>query len=264
MRYETEKAWIEDKINTSVLSLEADREDLSPQNLIARHFGLPLSENDMSWEAKKADYLLSLRVKYGAVSYLKAPVPKVIHLDLRDTIFEGNPNAQVKVIVFSDHECPFCKIMAPVLNDFYRSHSSDIALGYWPFPLQSHKQARAAAIAAYSAAQQGHFWDYNVLLYGEPTLNDATYLRLAKKINLDLAAFETCRNSDAAANYVENHYQRAISMGINGIPTIFINGRMVGGMLTQSDLESMYQEEMKPGKGPFKKAKMTPKVTPKN
>jgi protein-disulfide isomerase len=245
MRYETEKAWLDDKINQSVLSIEARREGLSPQELIAHQVGLPPSGNDTTWQAKKEAYLLGLRARYGAVSYLTPPIPKVIPIDLRDTIFEGNPNAPVKIVVFSDHECPFCQIMAPVLSDFYRSHASDIALGYWPFPLKAHKQARLAAIAAYSAAQQGRFWDYNGLLYAEPILNDATYLRLAKKINLDPVAFETCRSSSAAANYIEDHYQRASSMGINGIPTIFINGRMVGGMLTKADLEDLYQNEMR-------------------
>lgn len=245
IRYETEKAWLDDKLNQSVLDIEAGTEGLSSQELILRQIGAPHSENDTAWQARKADYLLKLRSKYNAVSYLVPPVPKVIHLDLQDTFFEGSPKAPVQIVVFSDHECPFCKIMAPVLSNFYRSHPSDIALGYWPFPLQAHKQARMAALAAYSAAQQGHFWDYNDLLYAEPILNDATYLRLAKTINLNLVAFETCVRSSAAANFIDDHYQRASSLGINGIPAIFMNGRMVGGTLTKADLENLYQNEMR-------------------
>jgi len=245
IRYGMEKEWLEKEINQSVLRLEAQRERSTPEQLIFSHVGLPASDNDHTWQIKKAAYLNGLWAKYGAITYLTPPIPKVVHFDLKDTLFEGNPRAPFQIIVFSDYQCPFCQIMAPVLSDFYQSHPSDIAIGYWPFPLQVHKQAWLAALAAYSAAQQGRFWDYNELLYTEPVLNDATYLRLAKKINLDLVAFETCRSSSAAANYIEDHYQRASSMGINGIPTIFINGRMVGGMLTKADLEGLYQEEIK-------------------
>ena len=70
----------------------------------------------------------------------------------------GNVNAAVKVIEFSDFECPFCKGFHATMKQVMTVHEKDgkIAWVYRHFPLdQIHSKARKEAQAAECAAEQG-------------------------------------------------------------------------------------------------------------
>ena len=78
----------------------------------------------------------------------------------------GDVNASVKVIEFSDFECPFCKSFHASMKQVMQSYTKDgkVAWVYRHFPIdQLHSKARKEAQAAECAGELGGnnaFWSF--------------------------------------------------------------------------------------------------------
>lgn len=80
----------------------------------------------------------------------------------------GNPNAPIKVEVFSDYECPACGrfyegTLRPMIDDYVAS--GKVYLIHRDFPLPMHKYSREAARWANAASRIGHFESVDRVLY---------------------------------------------------------------------------------------------------
>lgn len=150
----------------------------------------------------------------------------------------GNANALVKVVEFSDFECPFCKSfhasMKQVMNDYDKD--GKVAWVYRHFPLdQLHSKARKEAQAAECAAELGgntSFWAYADRLFEIAPSNNRLDLAqlsiVAKDIGLDQAKFETCLAGDHRggkfATHIEANVQDAMASGGTGTPYSLVIG----------------------------------------
>ena len=92
-----------------------------------------------------------------------------------------------------------------------------------------------AAIASESAAEQGSFWQYHDALYEESSdQGSALFLRealleLAAEVGLNGKVFESCFVSGRANDRLESDRDSAKSLGVESVPTIFINDeRFIG------------------------------------
>ena len=152
----------------------------------------------------------------------------------------GNLSAPVKLIEFSDFECPFCKAFHATLKQAMNEYgqSGKVAWVYRHFPLDSlHSKARKEAQAAECAGELGGndaFWAYANKLFEITPSNDRLDLALlpqiAKNVGLDRAKFETCLKGDKQggkfANHIEENYQDASTSGGNGTPyTVITNAK---------------------------------------
>ena len=155
-----------------------------------------------------------------------------------DDHIRGNANAPVKVVEFSDFECPFCKSfhasMKQVMNDYEKD--GKLAWVYRHFPLdQLHSKARKEAQAAECAAELGGnkaFWAYADRLFEIAPSNNRLDLAqlpiVAKDTGLDQAKFETCLAGDQRggkfATHIEANVQDAMASGGTGTPYSLVIG----------------------------------------
>jgi len=72
---------------------------------------------------------------------------------------KGSPNAQVKIIEYTDFECPYCNMAFPTIEALLVKYGEKISLEYRSFPLSFHPDAEKAAEAALCAGEQGKFWE---------------------------------------------------------------------------------------------------------
>ena len=152
----------------------------------------------------------------------------------------GNANAPVKIIEFSDFECPFCKdfhaSMRQVMNDYEKD--GKVAWVYRHFPLdQIHSKARKEAQAAECAAEVGGnkaFWTFADGLFEIAPSNNRLDLALLPKIaegmGLDKAKFAACLEGDQRggkfAAHIEANEQDAMTAGGTGTPySLVINSK---------------------------------------
>lgn len=148
----------------------------------------------------------------------------------------GDLSAPVKVVEFSDFECPFCKRVHPTLKRIVKEYgeAGKVALVYRQFPLDSlHKKARKEAQASECANELGGndaFWAYADRLFEVTPSNDGLDLsllpKIAKDTGLDRGKFETCLSGDARggkyADHIEADVQDAIASGGEGTPYIVV------------------------------------------
>jgi protein-disulfide isomerase len=148
----------------------------------------------------------------------------------------GNPNAPVKVIEFSDLECPFCQRFHFTMQQVVEDYGDQVAWVYRHFPLvQLHSKASKEAEATECAAELGGndaFWTYlDVIFEITPANNglDLTLLpQIASEIGLNQTQFETCLESERYADKVQQHLTDARNSGGTGTPYSIViaeNGR---------------------------------------
>lgn len=156
----------------------------------------------------------------GDLAYMR-PVSPEEHL-------LGNPDAKVKVVIYSDMDCAYCKdlqeTMLQILAD--EAESGNVAMAYRHFPLLDiHPNAAEHAEAAECVAEQGGntaFFRFIDQLQQGAQLDPSDYPDLVAAQGLSLSAFESCRQSDRLVPKVAADFDNAIESGATGAPYIII------------------------------------------
>lgn len=141
----------------------------------------------------------------------------------------GNPNAQVKIVEYSDMECPFCKrfhsTMQQVMDEYGKN--GKVAWVYRHFPLDSiHSQARTEAVATECASELGGsdaFWKYTDRFFELTPSNNQTDIQkvlpqIAGEIGLDVNKFNSCLTSGKYDKHIQDDLDNATATGGNGTP----------------------------------------------
>ena len=177
---------------------------------------------------------------------LEQPTIRAMKIDLTTAKISGPRDAKVQLVVFSDFECHFCRELSAVLKRVRADFPNDVMLGYRYFPVESHPRAVPAAIAAECAAEQGAFWEYHDKLYAEGgDLSEGRLAALAGELKLEAAKFSECEQSGRARGVVESSRADAIESGLAGAPALFLNGKMIGGMIAYEPLAARIKEELR-------------------
>ncbi|OGZ34887.1 MAG: hypothetical protein A3A94_03140 [Candidatus Portnoybacteria bacterium RIFCSPLOWO2_01_FULL_43_11] len=154
-------------------------------------------------------------------------IKNVRPIDSKDHI-RGNPDALVKIVEFSDTECPFCKSFHPTMQQMIEEYGKDgrVAWVYRHFPLvQIHPKAVKEAEATECANELGgnnKFWEYVDKIYeitpGNNQLDPKILPRIAKDIGLDEQKFNECLESGEYEELILNDVEDAINSGGRGTP----------------------------------------------
>jgi protein-disulfide isomerase len=104
-------------------------------------------------------------------------------------------------------------------------------------------ESRHAAEASECANEQGKFWDYHAMLFGNQqgegrgAFADRRLKAFAEALGLDTAIFNACFDSQRYAGKVRADHQQGASRGVTGTPAIFVNGNRVGNPLDFNELQ---------------------------
>ena len=136
----------------------------------------------------------------------------------------GDAKAKVTVIEFADFECPYCGAARPMLEKFAKAHP-EVRLCYLPFPLMQHPNAIPAGQAALFARDHGKFWQmYDALFENQTGLSKPKIIDLAEKLGLDGKALKKVLDSQQYVDELQGSRQNGINAGVQGTPTLFMNG----------------------------------------
>ncbi len=166
----------------------------------------------------------------------------------------GPSEAKVTIVVFSDFECPYCREFAKTLrSNVGEKYPNDVRVIFKDFPIESiHKWALAAAEAAHCLGDQkpAAFWAFHDWIFehqqevNEGNLRDKA-LNVAKDQSLDLSKVSSCIDTYATAQEVNRSLQQGAALQIQQTPTLFVNGRMIGGAIDWKTLDTVIQMELK-------------------
>jgi protein-disulfide isomerase len=96
------------------------------------------------------------------------------------------------------------------------------------FPLRSHRFARKAAAAALAAKEQGKFWEFHEkLIENHNSIDENKIQQIATELSLDMQQFTRDMNSAPVNDLIVRDLRDGRAVGIRGIPTVLVNGRIV-------------------------------------
>ena len=154
------------------------------------------------------------------------PFPTNFIFNLDGLAFQGDTNAVITMIEFSDIECPYCAAYLTetfpwIEHDYIKT--AKVRYGLLNFPLEMHPQARGAAAAVNCAGQQGRFWEMRArLIASQNNLTPETFLKTAARLGLQTNTFNECLTSAATTNGISQKMAEATRAGVTGTPTFFI------------------------------------------
>ncbi len=204
--------------------------------------GLQVKYSDL--EAKSAPLIAAYEQQMKLAEPAPAPNPEDVKAG--NSVFSGEAEAKVTLIIFTDYQCPYCSKMHESTIAARKTFSnSDLRIVYRHFPLSGHPQALPAAQAAAAAEQQGKFWEMSDLLFkNQAALADGKYVEFARQLKLNVSQFEEDMKSSAVADAIKADQADGESYGVSGTPAAFLNGVQIGGMLEASALESKIKEKL--------------------
>jgi protein-disulfide isomerase len=128
------------------------------------------------------------------------------------------------------------------------TYPKDVKLVFKNFPLAKHKFAKKAAAAALAAHAQGKFWEFhNELFKNYSNLSDAKIQEIGGELGLDSERFDRDRKDPAIGKLIIRDVKNGQQVGVRGIPTIFINGKLLKNRRLQG-FQQMIEAELKKGK----------------
>jgi protein-disulfide isomerase len=177
----------------------------------------------------------------------------------------GDPNAPVKIVEFSDFQCPYCekfhKDTEPLLID------ADIATGKVYFTYRSagnwvsknigggKTESEDAAKSAYCAGDQNKYWEMHEMLFanllGEDagSFTDRRLRTIAEKTGLDMNQFDKCYTSNKYQAQTDQDAKDALAAGVNGTPSFVLtytnaSGKEVSELIEGGQPLSVFQEKI--------------------
>jgi protein-disulfide isomerase len=161
----------------------------------------------------------------------------------------GTAGAALTLVEFSDFQCPYCSIAVAKLDAVLKAYAGRIKLVFKQFPLETHSQAAFAATAAIAAHQQGKFWPMHDALFAHRReLSRPSVLALAGSAGLDMKRFEADLDSPETNKAVARDVEDGDRAGVEGTPSVFINGRKYNGALDLPAIRKVIDEELKKAK----------------
>lgn len=164
----------------------------------------------------------------------------------------GPADAPVTIVEFGDLECPDCRMEAPLLHhNVPETFPGKVRVYFKDFPLESvHPWARAAAIDGRCIYHQNAdtFWKFYDWIYDhqqeiEGDNLTAKVTEWAGQNGLDAAKLGQCIATKATEAEVNRSIDEAHALDVHGTPTLFINGRKIGG-LQWPDLQLVINNEL--------------------
>ena len=143
-------------------------------------------------------------------------------------------NGALTVIdVWEDPQCPVCKLFEDANGDYIESliREKKATVRYHVLSFLGDESVRAAN-ASFCAADEGQYLDFHHALYAvqSPLENSGfwsneTLVNIGKKIGITSKSFADCVTKGSKVEVVKANYDSMSKFGVQGTPTVFINGK---------------------------------------
>lgn len=136
--------------------------------------------------------------------------------------------------IWEDPQCPVCKSFEEATGQYINLLIRDkkVTVRFHVLSFLGDESVRAAN-AAFCAADEGHYLDFHDALYAvQSSLENSgfwsneTLIKIGKKIGLTSTKFTDCITKGQKVDLVKAHYDSMSKYGVQGTPTVFINGKL--------------------------------------
>jgi len=166
------------------------------------------------------------------MSHLTPPVGHTDHV-------QGPKDAPVTLVEYGDFECPYCGAMYAVIKAVQQAMGDRLRFVFRQFPLTSmHPHALHAAELSEAAGTVGRFWEAHDVLYeNQSALSDRELTIYASRVGVQASGLTTAFEG-AYDERIQADLESGLRSGVNGTPTLFVNGGRYEG---DHDVESLLE-----------------------
>ena len=157
----------------------------------------------------------------------------------------GPQNAPITLVEFSDFQCPYCIAAVPEIRAVMSAYPTQVKLIFKEYPLEIHSHAELAAAAAIAAHKQGKFWAMHDAMFSTRNLSRESILALAQQNGLDMKRFQADLDSTDVRETLIRDIQDGDRAGVEGTPTIFVNGKRYNGQIVEASLKPVLDAELR-------------------
>ncbi len=176
-----------------------------------------------------------------------------IQVDTSKSEILGDKSAKVEWVEFSDYQCPFCEKLhvgarKEVVEQYVKSGKVKMVFKNFAF---LGEESIWAAEAVECAKEQGKYWDYHDLVFSKQSgENQGTFKKdnlrkWAEELGLDKVKFNECLDSEKYKSLIQSEYDEGVKAGVEGTPTVFINGEKIGGALPTEKYVELIEKYLK-------------------
>ncbi len=161
-------------------------------------------------------------------------------VDADGNFYLGDPKATVKLLEYSDFQCPYCSRHAletgPQIDQAYVA-TGKVVLVFRNFPLDIHPNAMPAAKSALCAGQQepSLFWAMHDWLFTNQStwssVQDAAveFRTQALAAGADGAAYDKCFAAAETESHIKKDLADGLAQRVQGTPAFFVNDWFING-----------------------------------
>ena len=193
------------------------------------------------------DVLIAKLSKDNKVEIFFSKPSLKVDVELGNGPVYGDRNAKVKVVVFSDFQCPFCSRGANVVTEIKKKYGKKVAVSFRHYPLPMHPQAKPASEASMCVFEQNpdKFWSYHDKLFAaQDKLDNESLKKLAKDMGINVDQFGKCLDSHKFADAVQKDLDYGTKLGVRSTPTFFVNGKLIQGAQPFEVFKEAIEEDM--------------------
>jgi protein-disulfide isomerase/uncharacterized membrane protein len=184
---------------------------------------------------------------------------KFTDIDVKGKHVMGDPLASVTIVEFSDFLCPHCGTAAETLREVLVDNPKNVRVIFMNYPLdtacnpkmnlQLHIGACIAARGALCAARQGKFEQYYNFAFqiNMQFATDDKISKIARYVGIDMTRFQSCMASAETKRELDKDMNTASSLGVNGTPKLFINGKLFSGAISRELINRVIKKELERG-----------------
>ncbi|HKQ98904.1 MAG TPA: thioredoxin domain-containing protein [Candidatus Polarisedimenticolia bacterium] len=183
-----------------------------------------------------------------AATFIEAKMPDdtgmVYNIDVTNSPVRGPKTASVRIVEFSDFQCPYCAEVQKTLEQVLKAFPKDVQLVYKQYPLNIHPYARQAAAAALYANSQGKFWELHDRMFQNfSAINDQNIRKWVGEVGLNTSEFDRALQTGKFEPVIQKDAADGAAAKVLGTPTIFVNGKRVQDRSFEG-FKKMIQEEL--------------------
>ncbi len=196
-------------------------------------------------------YMAKLTKSKPVEVYFKKPKTSVVVEVGEGTPTWGSDSAKVKIIEFSDFQCPFCSKAAETVNELKKKYGKKVQIAFRHYPLPNHPDARPASEASMCINEQStdKFWKFHDEVFkNQQKMSAADLEGYAKAVGANMDKFKECVSSKKYAAKVQADMEYGEKVGVRSTPSFFINGQIVAGALPLEAFSEIIDEELESAK----------------
>lgn len=274
-KYQLRRAALEHRINQLLLEKAARTRGIAINSLLHSNLS-PVSESEVDAVYQQKKDTLPQGTEYAVKEQIRDALEKQAkQTAYRDTIRElraqadvtvslkrpaiaqdlfrslsgpslGSSSAPLKLVVFSDYQCGFCRKSQRVIDSLLLKYREKLQIVFKNLAPPGSNPSLLLAKAALCAERQQAFGKYHPLLFEEgKEVSTQRLSELAVAIGLDSEAFDACVQSEDIQEAINRDRGDAAEVGARATPFFLLNGYIIRGAQPIDEFEQTIQQLLK-------------------